>query len=92
MEKDKLTRVPYFFSIIAIILDLVCGLNYTFIQEWDNMMGLVEQLKNVATKASKRELIGISAEDATEKEKNEKKDDIFNSVKFFSSQRKAYRT
>lgn len=87
MEKDKLTRVPYFFSICAIILDMLCGLDYTpFIQEWDNLMALVEQLKDVVRETGNLELIGISAGGATEEEKQKHKDNVFDSVKFFFSQ------
>lgn len=45
-------------------------------------MALVEQLKDVATKTDKLELIGIGVE-GTEEEKEEKKHALFKRVKYF---------
>lgn len=48
LEKEPALRVPYFFTICAIIFDVICGLNYIpFIEKGAIIHNMVEQLERI---------------------------------------------
>ncbi|XP_055308753.1 uncharacterized protein LOC129572739 [Sitodiplosis mosellana] len=82
LQNSPHTRVNYFFTICAIILDLICGLNYVpFKDEYRTLNRMARKLDLIAKQTDNLEYIHGQGENEEEIKKN--KMDKFHLVKYF---------
>lgn len=82
LQNSPHTRVSYFYTICAVILDVVCGLNYVPFQGNSAMLGeMVQKLDRTARETGNH--IYIYGQGQNEEEQKKNRESVYKSVKFF---------